>query len=206
MEHGAGGPAWAALLEHSSLVSALRGSLWLYPAVECPAHRGLRAACGLDCQLRRPQPARPLAGDGRDPGSPAPAGGPHRLRARRADGPPPPRSTEATAYVANPAFLTKLVLIALALANIAWFHHRLKAAGETFGVIGLGRLRFSAGLSLGLWICRAPGRPADRLHLTIREEPHAARPSAARRWPWHRSCTGGWPAPPRSCAPRQPAR
>ena len=61
--------------------------------------------------------------------------------------------TEATAYVANPAFLTKLVLIALALANIAWFHHRLKAAGETFGVIGLGRLRFSAGLSLGLWIC-----------------------------------------------------
>ena len=33
--HGAGGLAWAALIEHSALGETLRGSTWLYPAVEC---------------------------------------------------------------------------------------------------------------------------------------------------------------------------
>ncbi len=151
MEHGAGGPAWAALLEHSSLGVTLRSSLWLYPAVECLHIVGFALLVGSIVSF-----------DVRS------------LRARSLDTVetlavqllPVARTgfalavpmglllfiTEATAYLANPLFLTKLVLIALALANIAWFHHRLKVASDMFGVIGLGRLRLSAGLSLGLWI------------------------------------------------------
>ena len=59
-------------------------------------------------------------------------------------------TTEATAYVGNPAFLAKMALLALALANIAWFHARLTRARDGQGTAGV--LRASALLSLGLWV------------------------------------------------------
>jgi hypothetical protein len=61
-------------------------------------------------------------------------------------------TTEATAYIGNPAFLAKLALVALALANVAWFHTRLAAArrGERRATTGV--LRLGAGLSLVLWV------------------------------------------------------
>ena len=121
MEHGAGGPAWAALLEHSSLGATLRGSLWLYPAVECLHIVGFALLVGSIVSFD--------------------------VRSLRA------RSLDAVETLAAQLLPVARTGFALALANIAWFHHRLKAAGETFGIIGLGRLRFSAGLSLGLWIC-----------------------------------------------------
>lgn len=151
MEHGADGPAWAALIEHSALGATMRGSIWLYPAVECLHIVGFALLVGaivsfdvrslgarsLDAVETLAVQLLPIARTGFALAVPMGL----LLFA-----------TEATAYVANPAFLTKLALIALALANIAWFHHRLRAAAGTFGVIGLGRLRLSAGLSLALWI------------------------------------------------------
>ncbi|WP_207485386.1 hypothetical protein [Arenibaculum pallidiluteum] len=58
-------------------------------------------------------------------------------------------STQATEYARNPAFLTKLGLIALALANVAAFHAALRrhpAAGRPDA-----RLRAGAWGSLTLW-------------------------------------------------------
>jgi hypothetical protein len=152
LEHGLDGPAWAALLEQSSLGATLRSSIWLYPAVECLHIVGFALLVGsivsFDVRSLR---ARSL----------------ETVETLAAQLLPVARTgfalavpmglllftTEATAYLANPLFLAKLVLIALSLANIAWFHHRLRAASHTFGVIGMGRLRLSAGISLGLWIC-----------------------------------------------------
>ena len=153
MEHGHGpaGPAWAALLEQSALGSQLRGSIWLYPAVECLHIVGFAVLVGsivsFDVRSLRASSVQaveivaaqllPIARTGF--ALAVPMGVLLFI-------------TEATAYVANPAFIMKLVLIALALANIVWFHHRLKVASDTFGVIGLSRLQLSAGLSLVLWI------------------------------------------------------
>jgi hypothetical protein len=56
-------------------------------------------------------------------------------------------TTEATAYSRNPAFRLKLVMLAVALANIVMFH-RL-ARGRTTVSTGL---RVAAGLSLASWL------------------------------------------------------
>ena len=112
MEHGPAGPAWAALLEQSSLGATLRGSVWLYPAVECLHIVGFALLVGsivsFDVRSLR---ARSL----------------ETVEILAAQLLPVARTgfalavpmglllfiTEATAYLANPLFLAKLVLIAL---------------------------------------------------------------------------------------------
>ncbi len=156
MEHdvagGAGaGPAWAVALQQSGLGHALRESLWLYPAVECLHILGFALLVGAIASFD----LRVLRG-------PPPAG----IEALAAQTLPVARAgfalaaprgallfvTESTAYLANPAFLAKLALAALALLNVLWFHARLGALRrQGDGTSSAGVLRVSALASLLLW-------------------------------------------------------
>jgi hypothetical protein len=144
--HAAAGPAWAALIEHSAVGQALRNSLWLFPAVETLHIVGFALLVGAivtfdvrvigakaDLDLRRWQRAvLPI------------------VRAGFLLAVPMGMllfATEATAFVRNPAFRLKLLLIALALANVGLFH-RL-ARGRPWVSPGL---RLAAGVSLLLWL------------------------------------------------------
>jgi hypothetical protein len=152
LEHHAAGPAWAAAIERSALGETMCGSIWLYPAVECLHILGFALLVGAIAafDLRTLRAAEPFAmAEGLAPQLLPVARAGFALAA--------PMglllfATEATAYVGNPAFRAKLALVALALANIAWFHARLAVArrGEP-GAAG-GMLRLGAGLSLALWI------------------------------------------------------
>lgn len=145
MEHGPGGPAWAALIEQSGVGHALRNSLWLFPAAETLHILGFALLVGaivtFDARVVTAGPAF------------------ERARWERAVLPVArfgfllavPMglllfTTEATAYSRNPAFRLKLVMIVLAIANIALFHRlgRREPGVST-------SLRLTAGLSLGLW-------------------------------------------------------
>jgi hypothetical protein len=148
--HGAAGPAWAALIERSGLGEALRGSTWLYPAVECLHIVGFALLVGAiaSFDLRTLRAAEPVAAADGLAGQVLPV-----ARAGFALAVPMGLllfATEATAYVGNPAFLAKLALVGLALANVAWFHARLAAARR--GGAGAASLRLGAGLSLALWV------------------------------------------------------
>jgi hypothetical protein len=148
--HGAAGPAWAALIERSGLGEALRGSTWLYPAVECLHIVGFALLVGAiaSFDLRTLRAAEPVAAADGLAGQVLPV-----ARAGFALAVPMGLllfATEATAYVANPAFLAKLALVGLALANVAWFHARLATTRRGGG--GAGALRLGAGLSLALWV------------------------------------------------------
>ncbi len=152
MEHhgGAAGPAWAALIEHSVLGEALRGSTWLYPAVECLHIVGFALLVGAiaSFDLRTLRAAESLAAADGLAGQELPV-----ARAGFALAAPMGLllfATEATAYVANPAFLAKLALVGLALANVAWFHARLASAKRRGG--DAAALRLGASLSLLLWV------------------------------------------------------
>ena len=101
--------------------------------------RRCRAPAGLCRLARRPRRGlHPLAG---------PAGG-AGLTLRNCQ-----FTAEATAYVANPVFLAKMALLALALVNTAWFHmgpyRRRRAVGPTMGIPPA--MRLSAGLSALGW-------------------------------------------------------
>lgn len=152
MEHGSGlaaaaGPAWAAAIEHSALGAALRTSLWLFPLVETLHIIGFAVLVGaivtFDARVVAARPGFELD------------------RWRRAVLPVARTgfalalpmglllfATEATAYVANPAFLLKLAMLAFALANVAAFH--LLARGRECPVTP--GLRATAGLSLLAWL------------------------------------------------------
>jgi hypothetical protein len=154
MEHGLmQGPALLVALEGSGLGQTLRGSLWLYPAVETLHILGfailigsivafdvrlITAPAGFDVErwvgLLVPVAATGLA-------LAAPMG--FLLF-----------TAEATAYFRNPVYLTKMALLLLALANVVWFHfgpyRRRKAVGPSMGIPPA--MRRSAGLSLVAWI------------------------------------------------------
>lgn len=60
-------------------------------------------------------------------------------------------TAETGAYVANPAFLAKMLLLASALVNVAWFHARLARAEGEETARPARSLRVSALLSALLW-------------------------------------------------------
>lgn len=146
--HIAAGPAWALALEQSGLGASMRGSVWLYPAVETLHILGFALLVGSIASFDLRAARAPTA---------------EEIRALAAGLLPFSRAgfalaapmglllfvTEATAYVANPAFLAKMGLLALALLNIAWFHVRLTRAREGRGSIGT--LRASALFSVASW-------------------------------------------------------
>ncbi|MBP2299211.1 hypothetical protein [Azospirillum picis] len=153
MDHGQGpaGPGWLVALETSGLGEALRQSVWVYPLVEVLHILGLALLVGavaafdlrllgVGCRL----PASPLS---------------RLLLPVAATGLAltVPTGTllfisEATALAANPAFLAKMALLVLALANIALFHH---GAGRTIAAWD-GRpppmARVAGAVSLALWV------------------------------------------------------
>ncbi len=145
--HGAAaGLAWAALVEHSPLGDALRNSVWLFPAVETLHIIGFAILVGaivtFDVRVIATRPSLEF--------------GPWRRAvlpvARAGFALALPTGlllfvTEATAYAANPAFRWKLVMLALALANVGLFH--LSARGR---VDPSSALRLIAGLSLAAWL------------------------------------------------------
>jgi hypothetical protein len=128
--HGAAlGPAWAAALEQSGFARAMRESLFLYPAVEILHIAGFAMLVGAIATYD----VRLIAG--REP--PATA---QRIAAAGAALAVPAGlmlfTTEATGYLHNAVFLTKLALIALALVNIALFHFA-RAPGRLVGAASL---------------------------------------------------------------------
>lgn len=156
MDHGQGptGPGWLVALETSPLGDALRQSLWLYPLVEVMHILGLALLVGsiVAFDLRLLGARAPLL----------PADALSRLLlpvAVTGFALTVPTglllfTAEATALIGNPAFLLKMALLALALANIAVFHSR---AGRRMTVWSLAdrpplAARLAGAASLTLWI------------------------------------------------------
>jgi hypothetical protein len=151
--HAAVGPEWALALEHSALGEAMRGGILLYPAVETSHVLGLATLVGsilvLDFRLLgfgqgiKPEALAALA-------IPVAAVG---FLIAVCTG-VPLFVTEAAAYVRNPAFLTKIGLIAFGLVNIALFHWRLRPGLRDWPANKRlpGTVRLSAGLSAAIWI------------------------------------------------------
>lgn len=153
MEHlaPAAAPAWLQAIEASALAQLLRSSLWLYPAVETLHILGMAVLVGaiavFDLRLVLAPPAA--------------AGAPAELAAWGRTVLPVARAgfalalpmglllfaVEATAYAANPAFRLKLVLLVLALANVALFH----ALAARLRPPSPGAIRVLAAASLLLW-------------------------------------------------------
>lgn len=147
MEHAAAEAlGWLLALEQSGLGRAMRTSMWLYPTVETLHILGFALLVGSIVTFD----ARVVVGSRHlDP----------RVWERLVL--PVTRAgfalavpmglllfvTEATAYVTNPAFRLKLLLLVAALANIAVYHTlSRRAAGLT------GTMRVAAAASLVLWI------------------------------------------------------
>ncbi len=147
--HGAAaaaGPAWAAAIEHSAVGEAMRGSLWLFPAVETLHIVGFALLVGaivtFDARVVAARPGMALDRWARAVLPVARLGFALAL----------PMglllfATEATAYARNPAFRLKLVLLAAALANVAAFH--LLARGRDRPSTPL---RAAAGVSMAVWL------------------------------------------------------
>jgi hypothetical protein len=154
MEHGlAAGPALLVALEGSALGQELRQSLWLYPTVETLHILGFALLVGaivtFDLRVLTAPSALDIAPWMRSV-VPVAAGG---LGLAAAMG-FLLFVTEATAYIRNPLFLAKMLLLALGLGNILWFHlgpWRLrKELGPSIGI--LPAMRASALASLALWV------------------------------------------------------
>ena len=154
MEHaGTAAPALLLALQHSALAQAIRRSLVLYPAIETLHILGFSVLVGaivaFDLRLLTAAEDFDVEGWVRLL-IPVAAGGlalavPMGCLLF---------TTEATAYVRNPAFLTKMALVGLAIANLLWFHHGPARIRRRIGPsIGLPPgLRLSAGLSMLCWI------------------------------------------------------
>ena len=147
MEHGlADAPGWLTAVQQSGLAHALRGSLWLYPAVETLHVAGLALLVGaivtFDARVIRAGPGFDLGGWSRSVLPVARVG--FLLAAAMGL---LLFTVEATSYAANPAFRAKLVLIALALANVGLFHLLARRAGRPTAPV-----RAAAAASLALWL------------------------------------------------------
>jgi hypothetical protein len=154
MEHGLmQGPALLVALESSGLGQTLRGSLWLYPAVETLHILGFAVLIGSIVAFDARLMTAPAAFDVESwVGQLVPVAAAGLLLAA-------PMgfllfTAEATAYFGNPVYLTKMALLLLALANVAWFHlgpyRQRKAIGPSIGIPPA--MRWSAGLSMLGWI------------------------------------------------------
>lgn len=146
-----GGPEWAAWLEHSALAQAMRGGVTLYPAVETIHILGFACLVGaiavFDLRLmglgRAIAPAALAA-----LALPVAAGG---LAVAAAAG-ALLFITEAVAYLQNPVFLAKQVLILLGLANLALFHWRFRLADLGPGAPLPAAARIAGVVSLVAWV------------------------------------------------------
>ena len=152
MEHAADGPALLVALEGSGLGRTLRGSLWLYPAVETLHILGFAVLVGsivaFDLRLLTAPDRFDVEGWVRRLVPVAAAGLALAV----------PMgfllfTAEATAYVRNPVFLAKMALLLLALANVLWFHlgsyRRRREVGPSMGIPPA--MRLSAVLSMAAW-------------------------------------------------------
>ncbi len=138
-EHApAAGPAWAAALEASGFARAMRDSLALYPAVETLHIVGFALLFGaiVTYDLRLIAGREPPAIAQRSAAVGIALAVPAGLMLF---------SREARAYLHNPVFLAKLALIALALANVAFFH-LARTPGRAAGAASLS-------LWLGALVC-----------------------------------------------------
>jgi hypothetical protein len=151
--HAAEGPAWALALEHSAFAEAMRGGIYLYPAVETGHILGFAFLIGailvLDARLlglgRGIRPAAlarlaiPIAASGLALATVM--GGLLFV-------------TEAAAYLRNPFFLAKIALLAAGLVNVGVFHRYLKPGINHWPADGLPppRVRLSAAISAAIWI------------------------------------------------------
>jgi hypothetical protein len=142
---------WLAWLEATSVAGAVRGSSWLYPALETVHILGLALLVGAawTWDLR-------LLGVGR--GVAVSELARLALPAARAGFGVAAASgallfaSDAVATAANPAFRAKLLLVALAAANAALFHRAYPSTSAwDRGVPAPPRARAAAVLSLLLW-------------------------------------------------------
>jgi len=150
MEHP-GGPAWALALEHSALAQLLRAAVWLYPAVNVMHVLATALLLGsiavFDLRVlgfgnglaidRLARLALPVAASALVVA--VPTGFLLFI-------------TEATAYLRNPAFLIKLGLIVVALANIAVLHRGAFRSVKQWGANPPPPAWRAAALSLVLWL------------------------------------------------------
>lgn len=136
MEHQHAAAGWLVALEESGVGSAMRSSLWLFPAVEIVHILGFALLVGAiaayDLRLIRGHAAVAAEPLGRVLLPVAAAGLAIAVPAGLLL-----FTSEATAFAVNPAFWAKMALLALGLANIAVFH------------LGVGR-------SVGWWPARRP--------------------------------------------------
>jgi hypothetical protein len=147
LEHGlADAPGWLVAVQQSGLAQTLRSSLWLYPAVETLHIMGLALLVGaiaaFDARVVRAGPGFDLGSWSRSVLPVAQAGFTLAVAMGLLL-----FTVEATAYAANPAFRAKLVLIALALANVGLFHLLARRAGRPTPPV-----RAAAATSLALWL------------------------------------------------------
>jgi hypothetical protein len=153
MEHS-GGPAWALALEHSGLGQLLREAVWIYPAINVTHVLAVALLLGsiavFDLRVlgfgegipaeRLARLALPVAIGGL--AGAAPTGFLLFI-------------TEATAYVRNPVFLTKLALIVAALVNVVLVHRGAFRSIKEWGFDPPPAARRAAALSLALWLAIA---------------------------------------------------
>ncbi|MFG1423352.1 hypothetical protein [Roseixanthobacter liquoris] len=139
--------AGAAALEVSALGTAARATTWLYPAANLAHILGAALAVGaiatFDVQILR---GAPEAGCVVRAALPVAVAG---LLLQAVSG-VVLVSAEAATMVKNPAFLAKMALLVLALANVAAFHVRFGAALRSGAE--LKRAKGPAAISLASWV------------------------------------------------------
>ena len=146
-------PQWVLWLQKTQLAAAMRHDLWLYPAVEIVHICGivLLVGCVALFDLRLLGWSKQL---------PVSALAQHSLPWSRAGflvivpSGLLMFSAHAADFYVNPVFRVKLVLIALALANVLLFHlgSFRRVASWDFRVPAPVSARLAGGLSLGLWL------------------------------------------------------
>ncbi len=151
--HPPSGPAWLVWLELTGLAELMRKSAWMYPIVEIVHIVGfvLLVGAAIMFDLR-------VLGFGR--GLPVTALARHLLRWSWAGlvlvvpAGVMMFSTHATEFATNPAFLLKLGLIAVAAANVVFFHLLPYRSVRAWDVAGQApnAARAAAVLSILVWI------------------------------------------------------
>ncbi|MFG1461962.1 hypothetical protein V5F77_03600 [Xanthobacter sp. DSM 24535] len=138
--------AWASALEFSALGAAARSTMWLYPLANLVHIFGAALVVGaiatFDVQILRRAPGAGLVVRA---AIPVAAVG---LALQAVSG-MVLVSAETTTVIRNPAFLAKMALLVLALANVALFHARFGTALRAGA--GLERARGTAMVSLASW-------------------------------------------------------
>jgi hypothetical protein len=143
----ASAPAWAVAVEHSALGLAMRSSDWLYPAIETAHILSFVVLVGAivvyDLRILGFRRAIPAVELGR---LAIPLAGPALASALMTG--LALFSAEASTYATSWIFITKMGLLALAAANIAWVHLSVRPfADRPIGSIA----RVGAALSIVLW-------------------------------------------------------